>query len=689
MTGTTFKRFLARKMLSLTTDDILRIFKGRFILVFDDGEFLTTARETAYSSIFWAFHKLVPNVPLLKSHHIRSYLGKFQENDIPWKTQKLYNSKIHNEVGKAVYWDTHTTKNKDKPHRFDKQLNELYFKVINQVYNFLAGLEGYELSFNDKDYLEIRFHPFVAEIIKNLKPSSKSIYEANRDVLNFVKTSPDFDNNSLALAVRGGLVREMQFLQCVVVRGFIEDINGDIIEEPILHGFLDGLTQFENFIESRAASKSLLYNKKVIQFVEYFSRTLQLQAMVVKNLHKTDCGSQSYMRWTVRAAVHDNSTGRLVRECDLKNIQGKYYKLSYDDPELKLLKVSDTHLIGETLLLRSPVAGCKHSDPHGICSVCFGALASSYDEHNLGIQCGAEVAHNQTQEVLSQKHAQSSSVADPIVIDDENKHIFTTNAEKDSYVIIDKLLEKDYYIILNKYECPGIIDLDYVTTVDELGSITHASELTSVTFVIRNKNFEDRYTVSVCQGSRRSSLSYEMLDYIKKNKPILKDENYEVNMSKWKSKSPFCILPLNQESPYIRAARVKSLVLGDSKNTSERDTSEAPKALLQKLFDLVNARLSSNIALLEVIVYSLMVRNTLTNDYFLPKEGDRVGLGVNSRVMSKRDLGGLMALEDQAKVILDPESYDDVPRLDHSYAVLLKPQEHIMNYDPEALTSNY
>lgn len=267
--------------------------------------------------------------------------------------------------------------------------------------------------------------------------------------------------------------------------------------------------------------------------------------------------------------------------------------------------------------------------------------------------------------------------------------VFSTNETKDSYILNDQMIGKDFHIILAKAECPGFIDLDYVTNVEEIGSITHATELTSVTFVIRSDDFEDRYTVPVSMASRRSSLSLEMLDYIKQNRPVIKDDNYIIDMKNWRSKAPFATLPLSQESPYVRAARIQSLVLGDAKNSNDRDTSEAPRALTQKLFDLLNANLSIGLPLIEVVVYSLMVRNTTGNDYFLPKEGDRMGLGVNSRVMSKRSLGGLMAMEDHARVILDPESYSDQARLDHTYDVMLKPQEHIMKYDPEALISNY
>ena len=684
-----FKRFSARKMIGFSPDQLASLLKGRFFLVFDDGELFTTARETIYSSIFWIFHQQNPSMPMKKSHHVRNYLGTFEPEDREWKTQKYYNSKSHIDIGNAVYWDAHEVRNTDKPHRFDKPLCLLLYQTVNAVYNFLASLDGYELSFNDKDYLQIRFHPFVDAAQKALTPNPKVISEKSREVLNFVKTSPDFDNNPLAKAVRSGLVRELQFMQCVFVRGFIEDNDGHIFEEPILRGFIDGLSQFENFIESRAASKSLLYNKKVIQFVEYFSRTLQIQAMTVKNLHKGDCGSTSYLRWQIEPAVFDHATGRVLKDCDLVNMEGKFYKLNPEDKELRVLSKKDTHLIGKSIFMRSPIAGCRHPDPHGICSYCFGELAPSYDEHNLGMQCGADAGEQQTQGVLSQKHAQSSSIADPIVIDDSNKHIFKTNEEKDSYIIVDSLIGKDFYIILNKAECPGFIDLDFIKSVDEISSISHMSEITCVTFVIRNKEFEDQYTVEVCLGSRRSSLSKQMLAYVKENKPVIKDNTYVINMKNWKGGAPFSILPLAQESPYIRAAKIQSLVLGDSKNLNSRDTPDAPKELLHKLYTLLNTGQNVNIALVEVIVYSLSIKNTMLNDYFLPKEGDRMGLGINSKVMAMRSLGGLMALEDHAKVILDVESYEDKPRLDHSFDVLLKPQEHVLNYDPEAFESDY
>ena len=684
------KTYSARKLINVPYLELGKILQGVFYLQFDDGVLLTTGRETAFSSIFWEFHRRYPEMAILKEHHLRNFMGKFSYDNGNWETEKYFNSKSHNEIGNTIYWEAHRVRNRNRIHRFDSELNELYFNCVNHAYNFLASLHGYEISFSFREFLEIRFHPEFVAIKATITRDPRTISAANKAALILVKTHPDFRNNSLAKSVRAGMLKDMQFLQCVLTRGWIEDIDNNIFKEPIYNAFIDGLTQYENFIESRAASKSLLYNKKVIQFVEYFSRTLQLQAMYVKNLHKGDCGSQAYMRWTIRPALVNSATGRQTRDTDLKTFEGKYYKEHPDDVGLKVITSSDTHLIGKTLLVRSAIAGCRHPDPHGICSVCFGMLAPSFDHHNLGQQCGAKIAEGQTQTVLSQKHHQASSVADAVVIPESSTNILTTNKDQDSYMIHPSLMGKRFSVILSKADCPGLIDLEYVKSVSELGSISHVSEMEHATFVITNDNFEDRYTVLVSQDSRRSSLSFEMLEYIKRHKPLVKEDNYEIDMSQWKFKAPFSTMPLTQESPYIRANKIKSLVIGDSKNAKERDTPDAPKALLQRLYDLINANgeQSINIALLEVVVYSLMIKNSTTRDYFLPKEGDRMGIAANSHIMSERSAAGTMAFEDHAAVILHPNSYVPRPRLDHTYDVLIRPQEHLECYDPEVFTSN-
>ena len=96
-----FKRFSARKMIGFSPDQLAALLKGRFFLVFDDGELFTTARETIYSSVFWIFHQQNPSMPMKKSHHVRNYLGTFEPEDREWKTQKYYNSKSHIDIGNA------------------------------------------------------------------------------------------------------------------------------------------------------------------------------------------------------------------------------------------------------------------------------------------------------------------------------------------------------------------------------------------------------------------------------------------------------------------------------------------------------------------------------------------------------------------------------------------------------------
>ena len=61
----------------------------------------------------------------------------------------------------------------------------------------------------------------------------------------------------------------------------------------------------------------------------------------------------------------------------LKKFNNRYYKLNEDD-ELRLLNSDlDTHLIGETIYLRSPIT-CALGDH--VCAKCFGRTAGlKYD----------------------------------------------------------------------------------------------------------------------------------------------------------------------------------------------------------------------------------------------------------------------------------------------------------------------
>ena len=69
--------------------------------------------------------------------------------------------------------------------------------------------------------------------------------------------------------------------------------------------------------------------------------------------------------------------------------------------EFKMLKKTDKHLIGKTLLFRDPgKCGCKD----GICKTCYGALATVNKGMDVGIFASTIISRPLSQNILSTKH---------------------------------------------------------------------------------------------------------------------------------------------------------------------------------------------------------------------------------------------------------------------------------------------
>ena len=113
----------------------------------------------------------------------------------------------------------------------------------------------------------------------------------------------------------------------------------------------------------------------------------------------------------------------------------------------------------------------------------------------------------------------------------------------------------------------------------------------------------------------------------------------------------------------------------------ERDAIASPDAALIELFDLVNSKLSVNLAVLEVVLYASMIVSAERGDYSLPKPWTERSLGVMQKSMAHRSLSAAMAFENHREVIVSPVSYVDTNRPDHIFDMLLDPAE-VLKFHP-------
>lgn len=671
-------RIHARTLLGIPIPKLWDVLTGSFTLVMDDGEIETHYKSVLFSAYVWEFHRqfqngglgIAPkqNPPLLLKHHVASVLGD----------QRL-GSKTHLKLIGNTLWSLYDwasvglTESEKEDLRF--RLARLSYQITNQIYNDLSyRLEEYVTSLDIVDFINAKKHPRIAEAQAKLEPTQASIdnmYQAITDTLG--KDETIFDN-PISKIFRSGLASDKQLHQCLGPRGYITDIDSLLFNKPVLTGYLEGLGRFhDSLIESRSAAKSLMFSKGMLQDTEYFSRRLQLVSMAVENLHHTDCGTGRYLRWTVRGKEVDEN-GVTVYNGDLKHLAGKHYV--DEQGRIQTVSESDKHLIGKKINLRSVIC-CQHPDPAGVCSVCFGTMSELIPPgSNLGHMCSTYMSQQSSQAVLSVKHLDGSSVVEAIILSDNEKLFMVVGPDNNSYHLARSLKNhKSVHLMIPGDRATNLIDVYEVKEIDRL-AITRVTELKTIGLKINDGRAYSEEYMDVSLGKRFSSLTHGMLDYIKLKGWTVDDRgNYLIDLCDWDYSKSFATLPMRHFNMGDHSKDISKLLESRVDDTLTRDKFTYPNAMLVDLFTLVNAKLSVNLAVLEVTMYAAMVTSASNYDYGLPKPWTTEGVGVMRNTMSYRSLSATMAYQHQANMILSPHSYILTNRVDHVFDGVLMPRE--------------
>lgn len=674
------KKFSARTLLNYSTDDLWNMLTGRMILVFDDGEEVESDwKQVVYSSYAWDFHRVYVGTPLLAKHHVARILNG-----------KRLSSDTHLTLLGEAMWSVYDeyTKNGETAETaaLRDQLSELVYRQTNRMYNDLSyRLEEYVVSLDIVDFLEVIEYKPVKDAIASVENVSErdfadvskmeGLIEKAYEITEGVLRSPEhLPGNPIAQATKSDLLSTGQTLQCLVARGFLTDTDSNIFRFPVTRSYLKGMrTLYNSMVESRSAAKSLLFSKTPLQQAEYFSRRLQLMSQIVRNLHRGDCGSQQYLRWTVADAKYDIK-GRVVRDGDLKFLVGKNYRDA--DGVLRTITRKDKHLVGQTIDLRS-VLHCAHPDPYGVCSTCFGRLSLSVPrETNLGHMCSTSMTQKSSQNVMSIKHLDGSSAVDSIVISGDDRMYLRVGSDDTSYLLAERLKGKSVKLAIPQDRAANITDILEVKDIMDL-HVSRVSELEEIGFVVNDGRIEHRKACRVHMGRRLASLSYPMLRYIAKYRWSVDEEtgNYLIDMAGWDWNEPILVLPLKHINMSDHSRDIAQLLESRVEDMQARDKSVSPDAFLVELFNLVNEKLNVNLAVLEVILYAAMIRSAENFDYALPKPWTDRGLGVMKNSMTYRSLSAAMAYEGHYDTITNPMSFLLTKRTDHPMDYILMPDK--------------
>lgn len=667
----------ARQLLQYSTQELSEALTGEFKIAFEDGvELQTNAAQTLYSSHIWDLLRKYPKTVFTSKMHLSTHLKKSKFNS---KTTNKCYSEHFKEIIAAYYL-------KEPGFSRETLMREIY-EVNNNIYNYYSIHSlPWVSSLDIIDFKEVLDNKDIIEIKANIVETPQGVIDAQKKVLATLMESPVLDNNRIAQGVRADILSAGQVAKCIGPCGYVTDMDSHIFPKPILRGFAEGLRSFyDSMIESRSGAKSLLFAKRPLQTTVYFSRRLEIVSMTLRNLHHgTDCGSTEYLEWFIKPEER-NEEGKVVYSGDLAQLAGKYY-LDEATNTLKILTKDDTHLIGTRVKLRS-VLHCRHSDPYGVCSTCFGALSISVPEGtNLGHICTVTMAMPVNQSVLSVKHLDNSAVVDSVNIRIEDLAFIRPASDGQGYRIAKDLMKLEPVLVIKKKDGSYFSHIADVADVREL-PVNRITELAEVfiecyTRVPTSPDEKDvtprvRHPLDLSIQRRKASFTHDFLAHVKKVGWTHDHKgNFLIDLKGWDTSLDFATLPLKHHNMADYAADVANIIESNMKEIKRRRISTTTE-IITRLFDLVNSRNKVNLAVLEVILLSVLTVDDTKYNYAIPKVQTGYMPTTADTVLYHRNVAAAMSYEQHVKVLNAPENFLVEDKPDHPFDWLLVPEEMI------------
>lgn len=627
------RKYMARDLMLLSEDELWAIHHGPIIVVMDDGELVTTGRETIFSAYTWQIHAMYPKTPLCARHHIHgNYISASSHLDL---------------LSHGVWdcFDAYRAQGLDI-----EVLSKHAYDITNNIYNdFTLRLEEYVTGISALDFVEVFQNPTIANARQRMLETNgygeHSTDKTNAVIQRSLMRDDELRYNPIAKLARSRLVRAGQIIQCVGARGRPTDIDSHIFSKDVLYGYGTGLTKLEDMMMvSREASLSLYFTKDPMKKSEYFNRNIQLSSATLQNLHHVDCGSRDYLPITI-------NSGKL-----LQDMLGICYLDAATGTE-RIITRDSKHLIGTTVGIRS-VFTCIHPDRNGVCVRCFGELGLSIPRGtNLGHVCSSETQSKVGQLLLSNKHYVGSASTEKILIGEYERNFIVAGRGNNLY-IAPPLHGKSFTIGFTEDQAKNLSDIRTVPCTDVLTPY-RLSELTQMQFTVDSGDGPQLHSVRVSSGVRTASLSKEMLRFLKtKDWTIDEAGEYQIDMTGWDATKPFLELPLKQFSTLEYMLQIESFIKGGStKGRSSIRSYDTASAALMAFHDLVCLKLDVPLSYLQGIILSTMVQSREDRDYRLPLPRALGKPAHYKQLMDFRSMPPLMAHQGQANAIYSPASY--------------------------------
>lgn len=327
-------------------------------------------------------------------------------------------------------------------YKMNKICHDVIFNLgrISSDFNELLGL-----TINIESFIQIadrnpRFNELIrTKIDDSMQPSDveKHLNELTDETIEILSE----EIGALKPILRSGTgIKSGQLKEFTINGGYKPDLSGNTIPIVVNSNFVvGGLSNVVNYyIDAIGGRKAIIMNSTVMGVSGHFTRMILLLATELKlnNEQPHDCGTIHGVQFVVRTKKH------------LEKIVGRYHR-QYHTRKYTPIRSTDTHLIGETIIMRTPA---KCADER-ICSTCYGDLwYTNRDLESAGGHSATKVTEPVSQSILSSKHLLTTN-SERITF---NNSLFTDLFKVDANEI--SIITGDFDADLSKYEIVIIKD---------------------------------------------------------------------------------------------------------------------------------------------------------------------------------------------------------------------------------------
>ena len=669
--GEIMKSISIRALYKLDFEDLIKI-KTDLPIQFEDGNIIKVFHKELIVSVLltrflpqWNI-KILPDI-LISNYYVNGYFSSSTYT-------KLY-SVLYRRIIKE-YLEPNNLFNE-----YEYILKDMY-KTINFFQNeFVSRIQDYNIGIEISDILPIALDEEILESIKkvNEEPTQTNI-EKSYKVLDRIIKDGKYKDNIMTLVYQSGMVNINQLRQLFGSRGFLTEINSKIFKQPMVNSFTLGFkNMYEAIIESRAGAKALYMSTNAIKKSEQHAKEFQLVTMPIEEIVYTDCGNKDYMEFYVRPKEVDEN-GKVIWNGDLQNLVGSKYL--NEKNEWETITPNHKFLEGKTIKLRS-VLHCKLRNKKQICSACYGELVYGLFKHsNLGHINTTNITKKISQSILSTKHLLKSASASEIYLDKVTSQFFIVKNNK-LYIKPNLVNRKTMKVILHipQWQVLGLRGLESLNLLNV--NINKLSRISGFILEVKRKDNSEYFPIKIKHGNRNGYFTLDFLFYIKQ-KGFTVDENddyaidiTDINAKKTPifkyEKAEFDFNVLGEE--FASFVNKRKYVLQNNRRTSEFTA----EVLVQKLFDLLNKKLSVNIKQIETLVYGFTVYDLDSNNFDLGRNSKYLDIVGIKYAIDYRSIGGSFGWSRLLNKIFNPYTMVDRNKPDHPMDVLFMPNE-VVNY---------